>query len=270
MYKNKSFLAIIPARSGSKELPHKNIRPFAGKPLMAWTIHAALEAGVFDEVFVSTDSVRYASIAKEYFASVPFLRPAELSGDACPASGYILHAIDEYRNRFNRTFDYFVLLQPTTPLRTSGQIYEGVKMAVDDGLASVVSFSPLETDPRLIGPLPEDLSLAAFSSNAAPANTSDGLVRDAFTPLDLSPNTPNDTLRQDAERLYRLNGMLYICMCDLYEKTGSFYNPGGKAYIIGSEFSIDIDSETDFFVAEFLLNRRMSNGRLQIDRSETG
>ena len=230
MYKNKSFIGIIPARSGSVGLPHKNIRMFAGKPLMAWTILAALESGVLDEVFVSTDSEQYAAIAKTYGANAPFLRPDDLSGDASPASGYILHAIHEYRERFDKNFDYFVLLQPTTPLRTSEHIRDGVKMAVDDGLDSVVSFSRFDTDMRLIGELPPDLNLAAFSSR----------------------NSPNDTLRQSASQLYCLNGMLYISKCDAYALTKSFYNSNGRAMIIDDEYSIDIDNEIDFSVAEFL------------------
>jgi len=232
MYNGKTIIGIIPARSGSKRLPHKNIRPFAGKPLIAWTIQAALESGVLDEVFVSTDSVHYASIARQYGANVPFLRPDGLAGDACPAGDCAVHAISEYRSRLNRTFDYFALLQPTCPLRTAAHIADGVRMVVDGGYASVVSFSPLKTDPRLICRLPPDFSLTDFSS-------------------------PNNTLRQDAEQLYVVNGMLYICLCDLYEETKSFYGPGGKAMIIGGEedfidVSIDIDDETDFLYAEFM------------------
>ena len=233
MYDNKTIIGIIPARSGSKGLPDKNILPFAGKPLMAWTILTALGAGVLDEVFVSTDSGKYAEIARQYGASVPFLRPRELAGDACPASGYILHALREYRRNLRRSFDYFALLQPTTPMRTADHIREGVKKAIDENLTAVVSFSPFDVDPKLIGSIPEDLNLSGFSSG----------------------DTPNDSLRQDARQLYVINGMVYVCRCDEYEKTKSFYGWNSKAMTIDKSFAIDIDDETDFLTAEHLAKR---------------
>ena len=232
MYKNKTFIGIIPARSGSKGLPHKNIRSFAGKPLMAWTILAARQSGILDEIFVSTDSEQYAEIAKQNGASAPFLRPPELAMDTSPASGYILHALRMYREQQNKTFDYFALLQPTTPFRTAAHIKEGAKLAVDEGLASVVSFSPFDTDLRLVHELPADMRLATSA-------------------------TPNDTLRQDTAQLYKVNGMLYISRCTTYENTKSFYGPQSKAMIIDkkSAIDIDIDNEDDFEFAEFIAKR---------------
>jgi CMP-N-acetylneuraminic acid synthetase len=244
MYKGKTIIGIIPARSGSKGLPHKNIRPFAGKPLMAWTILAALESGLLDEVFVSTDSAGYASVAKQYGASVPFLRPAVLSGDDCPAGEYIVHAISEYRNKFGQTFDYFILLQPTSPLRTAAHIADGVRMAVDGGLTSVVSFSPFKTDPRLICSLPDDLRLVEPDP---PLLFGHRLATACF---------PNNTLRQGAmQSLYIVNGMIYMCLCSEYERSKSFYGPGGKAMIINDSYPVDIDDETGFLFAELLAKR---------------
>ena len=239
MYNAKSIIGIIPARSGSKGLPDKNILPFAGKPLLAWTILAALDSGVLDEVFVSTDSGQYAEIARQYGASVPFLRPPELAGDACPASGYILHALREYRERLNRTFDYFALLQPTTPMRTAEHIREGIMTTVDGELTAIVSFSPFDTDPKLISALPDDLNLSALSTPGV---------------------SPNDTLRQEGGRFYKLNGMLYVCLCDEYEKTNSFYGSNSKAMIIDDAYAIDIDNETEFLTAEYLVKR---SGRVE-------
>ena len=230
MYKNKKILGIIPARSGSKKMPHKNIRMFMGKPLIAWTILATRRSGVVDEIFVSTDSERYAMIAKRYGANVPFLRPDDLSGDTNPASDYIIHAINEYNIRYKRTFDYFILLQPTSPLRTPEQIRDGVAMAVDGDYTSIVAFSPYHEDLRLVRPLPEDMNLA-------------------------DAGAPNDTLRQESERLYRVNGMIYISRCETYADTKSFYGPKGKAMIIDSDDTVDIDDESDFQYAEYLANR---------------
>ena len=117
MYRDKRFLAIIPARSGSKGVKDKNIRPLHGKPLMQYSIEAARESGIMDRIFVSTDSPRYADIARAAGAEVPFLRPADIAGDRAVATDYLVHAIETYRT-LGETFDYFALLQPTSPLRT--------------------------------------------------------------------------------------------------------------------------------------------------------
>jgi len=230
MYKDKTFIGIIPARSGSKGIPHKNIHPFAGKPLMAWSILAALESGVLDEVFVSTDSEQYAGIARQYGASVPFLRPVELSGDAVPASGVIVHAIKSYREQLRRSFDYFILLQPTTPFRKPAHIQKAIEMAVDENLTSIVSFSRFDYDLRMIGTLPDDMRLSSFNPS----------------------NSPNDTQRQSAETIYWINGMIYLSLCGAYEQTKNFYGPNGKAMVVNGRYPIDIDDETDFIVSEFL------------------
>ena len=230
MYKTKTIIAIIPARSASKHLPHKNIRAFMGKPLIAWTLLAARRSGVIDEIFVSTDSEQYATIAKSYGANIPFLRPDALSGDTCPASAYIVHTLNEYRERLHITFDYFILLQPTSPLRTPEHIVNGIKLAVDENLTSVVAFSPFNEDLRLVRALPNDMSLAGAG-------------------------TPNDTLRQESKQLYRVNGMIYISQCGAYIASKSFYGPRAKAMIIDDEYSIDIDDESDFQYAEFLAKK---------------
>jgi CMP-N-acetylneuraminic acid synthetase len=142
-------------------------------------------------------------------------------------------------------FDYFALLQPTSPLRTVEHIRESVRLAVDENLASVVSFSTFETDMRLVGALPCDLSLSGFES-------------------------PNDALRQDgathrgeatrpyAGRLYRVNGVIYINECEAYERTKSFYGARSKAYVIDKKYAIDIDDEYDFMFAELLMKTTFS------------
>ena len=123
MYKNKTFLAIIPARSGSKGVKDKNIKEINRKPLMAYTIEACKNSGIFDEILVSTDSVRYARIAEGFGASVPFLRPEKLASDQASSNDVILHALDEMMC-IGKTFDCFMLLQPTSPLRNEIHIIE--------------------------------------------------------------------------------------------------------------------------------------------------
>jgi CMP-N-acetylneuraminic acid synthetase len=228
MYKDKTFLAIIPARSGSKGVKDKNIRNLCGKPLMAYTIEAAINSGVIDTVLVSTDSEKYAVTARKLGAEVPFLRPSDISGDTSLASEYILHTIQELE-KLGRQYDYFILLQPTSPLRKAEHIFEGVKMIADEGLDSIVSFSEAEHPPNYFHPLPENLSLENI--NLTESN------------------------RQEHKNYYRINGMLYISKCELYQQSRSFYGLNSKAFIIENKYAIDIDSEYDFALAEFLIER---------------
>ena len=111
-----SAIALIPARAGSKRLPDKNVKPLAGKPVIAYTIQAALQSSVFDAVVVSTDSEEYAAIARKYGAEVPFLRPAAIAGDLSPDIEWVTHALTELRTA-GRAYDAFSILRPTSPFR---------------------------------------------------------------------------------------------------------------------------------------------------------
>ena len=119
--KTPSCIALIPARSGSKRVSHKNIAPLLGHPLIAYTIAAAKQAGVFARVVVSTDSEEYAAVARHYGAETPFLRPAELAGDTSPDIDWIKHALSYYAER-GETYEAFSLLRPTSPCRLPGTI----------------------------------------------------------------------------------------------------------------------------------------------------
>ena len=143
MFQNKSFLAIIPARSGSKGVKDKNIKPLMHKPLMAYTIEACIHAHIFDEIVVSTDSIQYAKIAREYGASVPFLRPDKLAQDKTAASDVIIHVLNEM-SRLGKEFDYFMLLQPTSPLRNERHIIKSADILLKQGADSVVSICKAE------------------------------------------------------------------------------------------------------------------------------
>lgn len=116
MVKTPSIIALIPARAGSKRVRNKNIRPLAGHPLIAYTITAALESGVFDEVIVSTDSGEYADIARHYGAEIPFLRPAEFAGDLSPDIEWIEYTLQHLATE-GRSYDCFSILRPTSPFR---------------------------------------------------------------------------------------------------------------------------------------------------------
>ena len=121
MRKQPSIVALVPARSGSKRLAGKNVRMLAGHPLMAYTIAAARESGIFSQVVVSTDSSEYAAIARHYGAEAPFLRPANLSGDTSPDIEWVRHALETLRAN-GKTFDCFSILRPTSPFRQADTI----------------------------------------------------------------------------------------------------------------------------------------------------
>ena len=125
-------IAIIPARSGSKGLPDKNIKELNRRPLIAYSIEAALNSGCFDTVMVSTDSEKYAEISRYYGAEVPFLRSEQTSSDSASSWDTVLEVLDRYES-LGKTFDTFCLLQPTSPMRTADDIksaYNGARVCV--------------------------------------------------------------------------------------------------------------------------------------------
>ena len=158
-------IAIIPARSGSKGLKDKNIIELCGKPLMAYSIEAALGTGLFEHVIVSTDSEHYADISRQYGAET-MMRGERLSDDK--ATTYMVLK-DILKNRLTETIDYFVLLQPTSPLRTSAHIEEAIKKFESryQEFDFLVSMKDSEYARVLVNPIDEDESLKYFDTDFA-------------------------------------------------------------------------------------------------------
>lgn len=192
-------LAIIPARSGSKGLKDKNIKLLNGKPLLAYTIEAAKESGVFDEIMVSTDSREYAHIAKQWGANVPFLRSEEKSNDTASSWDVVKEVIEKYRD-LGTEFDTVALLQPTSPLRTSNNIIEGYNLMKEKEANFVVGVCEMEHSPLWANTLPENLSMANF-------------IRPEFLEIP----------RQKIPKYYRINGALYIVKVDYLMKSSYIY-----------------------------------------------
>lgn len=230
MFREKKVIAIIPARSGSKGLVDKNIKCLNGKPMIAYTIEAAVNSGVFDEIVVSTDSLKYKMISEKYGASVPFIRPEILSNDTANTVDVIIHALDYYCKE-NSNFDYFMLLQPTSPLRDSKDIISALELLIEKKANSVVSVSEVDHCPLWSNTLGADLKL------------------DDFLPI-------TNTRRQDLPTYYRLNGAIYIAEIEYYRKTMDFYEENSFAYIMNKSNSIDIDVELDFIIAEAVMNTK--------------
>lgn len=225
-------IAIIPARSGSKGLPDKNIKPLNGKPLLAYSIEAALASGLFDTVHVSTDSERYADIARQYGADEPFLRSAETSSDTASSEDAIREVLRRYEEMGQR-FDAYMLLQPTSPLRTADDIRAAFGVMEEKNANAVVSVCETDHSPLWSNTLPDSGDMAHF----------------------LRPEVLN-TRRQDIPTYYRLNGAIYLVKTVHLCRASSIYSDGCYAYIMSAERSVDIDSPTDFMIAECLLNAR--------------
>jgi CMP-N-acetylneuraminic acid synthetase len=229
MLNEKKILAIIPARGGSKRLPGKNIKPLQGKPLIAWTIEAALKSSYIDEIIVSTDDQEIAEVSQLFGANVPFLRPEALSNDMASSNDVVLHAI----NTLEQKFDYVVLLQPTSPLRGWKDIDAAIELCINKNAGGVVSVCECEHSPLWINTLPDDKNMSEFISPASKGQRS-----------------------QDLPVYYRLNGAIYCYeTIALIENGGIYYNNEVFASTMSRESSVDIDEALDFKMASVLLNK---------------
>lgn len=225
-------LAVIPARGGSKRLPGKNIRLLGGKPLIRWTIDAALESDVFDRVCVSTDSEEIAGVARQCGAEVPFLRPAELASDISTTASALAHFIETFERMEACSFSHVCLLQPTSPLRSADDIRNAHRLLMVDDLDAVVSVCEMEHPIQLCNRL-------------GPSGSLKGFIR------------PADNRRsQEQEVYYRLNGAIYFCRTPVAMELNTLYsdNVESRAYVMGQRRSVDIDTALDFAIAETLID----------------
>lgn len=218
----KKVLGIIPARKGSKGLPKKNIKPFAGKELILWSIEAAISSNSIDKTIVSTDCKEIAALSNDNGADVPFIRPIELSSDKSKSIDVVLHAIDH-----TEIYDYVILLQPTSPLRTSKHIDEAFNEMLDRDLKSCVSISITKSNPYLMYNMDSNSTISSVRSH-----------QDQYS------------RRQDYPEFYELNGAIYIAQVDWLKKNKSFISEDTFGYIMSQNQSYDIDTLDDFLLAE--------------------
>lgn len=225
------ILTVVPARSGSKRLKDKNIKILNGKPMITWTIEAALGSKYIENVMVSTDSKEYARIAMQYGADVPYLRDKVLSSDTSSSFDVIKNIIDFYTNK-NINFKYIVLLQPTSPLRNNKHIDEALDLFFAKKANSVISVCECEHSPLWSNTMPEDGSMDLF----------------------LPPKIKN-IRSQDLEKYYRLNGAIYIAKIKEFIQYKGFFMPNSFAYKMEPMYSIDVDTDYDFTIANLLLKK---------------
>jgi len=220
-------LGVIPARGGSKGLPRKNLLPAKGRALLNWTVDVAKKSKYLDRLIVSTDDIEIANVAKSGGAEVPFLRPNELSGDHANSFDVVEHAI----NALEESYDIVVLLQPTSPLR----LVDDIDICIDKCAAnssSCVSVVESEKTPYWMYFLSEDSELIP--------------VMDQNTSL---------TRRQDAEKVYSLNGAVYACNVNFLIKNKVFFNSDSTAHVMPPERSIDIDTHLDFEIFKVIADQ---------------
>ena len=232
MYKGKTFLAVIPARGGSKGVPRKNIRMLAGKPLIAWTIDVAKQSAYLDRCIVSTEDTEIAAVAKKYGGDVPFMRPAELAADDTPGYMPIIHAMDSLPN-----YDYAVILQVTSPLRTVEDIDRAIELCVDNDAPSCVSITKAEHSPYWMYKLDDKGIMQP-------------LIKLSFEEF---------YQRQKLPPVHRLNGAMFVGKYDFVRANQGFLGDGVMGYIMPGERSYDIDSETDFRLCELLMQEAKAN-----------
>lgn len=231
MLNNKTFLAIIPARGGSKRLPRKNLLDLCDKPLIAYSIEAGLKSKYISKVVVSSDDEEILQISQKFGADT-IKRPDELASDTSStfdALEHTIHSLEKY--------DYIVLLQPTSPLRNEKHVDEAIELLGEKDAHCVISVCETEHSPLWCNTLDEDLNMSNFL-----------------------PKEILNKRSQDLEKYYRINGAIYICKTKkLLENKSFFLKENIFAYIMDRKNSVDIDEEIDFLIAKSLKEIKKNN-----------
>lgn len=226
MYKDKKIVCIIPARSGSKGLPGKNIKMFLDKPLIAHTIEQAKSSGLIDRVIVSTDDKKIANISKKYGAEVPFVRPRFLAQDKSDTMDVLLHAV-EWLKKDDYTFDILVLLHATAPLRSVKDINNSIRLLFNKNVSNVFSVTQAQRSPYF---------------NMVEVNQ--GRVR--------LVKRGRFTSRQEAPKIYDMNASIYVWWKDVLRNKKRIFLKNSRVYIMPKQRSVDIDDKIDFRIAKTL------------------
>lgn len=214
----KNVLALIPARGGSKGLARKNILSVGGQPLIAWTIDAAKNSKVIDSLVLSSEDDEIIEVAKRLGCGVPFTRPTELASDEAKSIDVVLHALQELPG-----YEYLILLQPTSPLRSSSDIDLAFSLMKERGATSCVSVCQAAQSPYWMYSIQEGDRLTS-----------------------ILPGANQATRRQDLPPAYTLNGAIYISKIDRLLQTKSFLQEDTVAYEMPINRSLDIDNIQDF------------------------
>ncbi|MBI2636157.1 acylneuraminate cytidylyltransferase family protein [Candidatus Peregrinibacteria bacterium] len=236
--KPEGILGIITARGGSKRLPGKNIASVNGRPLLAYTCEAALGSALLTRTVLSTDDEAIAAVGRSCGIEVPFLRPKELARDDTPSTDVIAHMLSELEKKEKYYPTIIVLLQPTSPLRTSEHIDRGVRLLRQTGADSVVSVveAPHALTPGKI--------MRVVDGKLRPAERQPGQSARA------------GSRAAETEKFYGCNGAIYAFKTAVFLRSGGIFGDDSRAMIMNPEDSLDIDSPFDLLLAEKLLQDR--------------
>jgi CMP-N,N'-diacetyllegionaminic acid synthase len=226
----------VVARGGSKSIPRKNLAPLAGRPLIAWTIEAALRSRSIDRVIVSTDDDEIAAVARANGAEAPFIRPIDLAQDTTPTMPVVIHALRWLESEEGYLPESVVLLQPTSPLRTADDITAATALSHAVSADSVVSVSLTPSHPHLARRLTGDGRLEDFAAH------------------------PQVDRRQDLEPVYSLNGAIYLARRAHLMENQTFYGPKTYAYVMPPERSLDVDTEWELHLCDLVLRELYGGG----------
>lgn len=225
------ILGVIPARGGSKSVPRKNIALLNGKPMLAYTIEAAQGSRYLTHFVLSSEDPEIIAVGQQYGAPAPFVRPAELATDEAPTLPVVQHAIRSMEALQGVTYDYVVLLQPTTPLRRAEDIDAAVEKLIQTQADSVVSV----------------VDVGAFHPARMRQIVDDQLV-------ELPIREPKEMLRrQELPPVYIRNGAIYATRRQVVMELNSLIGRISRPYIMPPERSVNVDSRLDFLLAEILL-----------------
>lgn len=231
-------LAVVAARGGSKGLPGKNIRPLAGRPLVAWSVAAALGAECVSRVIVSTDDDRIADAARAAGADVPFMRPAHLAIDTASSMDVVFHALDTLEAEGQR-FDYILLLEPTSPLTEASDVDAAFAalLAAGQGADAIIGVS----------------EVGATHPEYDVVRSPEGLIK----PFQLT-SFSQLRRRQEIPSLYFLDGSLYLSRVEALRERGSFCHDRTLGYVMPKWKSFEVDDLVDFICIEALLANRVT------------
>lgn len=217
-------IAIITARGGSKRIPKKNIKEFCGKPILAYSISAALESELFDEVMVSTDSAEIADVAERFGASVPFMRSEATSDDFSTTADVLMEVLDEYEKR-GRRFAYMACIYPTAPFVTPEKLAQGLRMLKQQDAAMVMPVVPFSYPPQR-----------------------GYIMKDGHLEMKWKENLNKRS--QDLERLYHDCGQFYVYQVEKYQAVRGQISEGIVPVVVDEMEVQDIDNEVDWKMAE--------------------
>jgi CMP-N,N'-diacetyllegionaminic acid synthase len=237
-----NILAIIPARGGSTGIPGKNIKMLAGKPLISWTIDAAKGSKHITRTIVSTDDAAIAQVAREHGAEVPFLRPADISGDVATDVEFLTHALDFLKESEEYEPDIVLRLPPTSPLRTAAHIDEGIEKLLSDETLDAVR--PIVEAPK---------HPYKFWKIASDATTLEPFLSKEFTGFDEPHNLP----RQLFPKVYMHTGAMDIIRSRTIREQHSTSGKRLGFFFMKEEDSVNIDHPIDFEIAEILMKKRI-------------